>query len=122
VWPFRRNESTGKRGERLAAKTLKSAGCTILARNYRCPVGESDLIGLTGDTLVFAEVKTRSADKYTDPESAVNEAKRARYRNVARYYLQRTGRGDLNVRFDVIAIVIPGDDKPRIKHIPDAFV
>ena len=122
MWPLRRETSTGKRGEKLAAKTLKRAGCAILGRNYRCPVGEADLIGLDGDTLVFAEVKTRSGDRYTDPEAAVDAEKRRRYRNVARYYLQRTGRGDLNVRFDVIAVLLRPGAKPQIRHIPDAFV
>jgi len=121
MWPFGRNLSMGRRGERLAAKALKRAGCAILARNYRCPAGEADLIALTGDTLVFAEVKTRSTDHYVDPESAVNKAKRKRYRNVARYYLHKTGRADLAVRFDVVAVVIEPGDVPVVRHVPDAF-
>jgi putative endonuclease len=100
---------------------MKAAGCKVLARNYRCPAGEADLIGLAGDTLVFTEVKTRSDEGYAAPESAVDSAKRARYRKVAQYYLQRLGRDDLNVRFDVVAIVIRPGEEPQIRHIPDAF-
>jgi putative endonuclease len=121
VWPFGRRGSIGQRGEKLAARTLKQSGCRILARNYRCPAGEIDLIGLTGETLVFAEVKTRSSDKYTDPQAAVDDDKRRRYRRIAQYYIQRTGSDHRPVRFDVIAIVIPPGEKPRITHIPDAF-
>ena len=121
MWPFRRRDPLGRRGERLAEKTLKAAGCRILARNYRCPAGEADLIGLLGDTLVFAEVKTRSDDTYTTPQAAVDSAKRDRYRKVARYYLQQIGRDDLTVRFDVVAIVLRPGEKPQIRHIPDAF-
>ncbi|MFW6155082.1 MAG: YraN family protein [Planctomycetota bacterium] len=121
MWPFGRNLSTGRRGEKLAARALKRAGCAILARNYRCPAGEADLIALTGETLVFAEVKTRSTDRYVDPAAAVNKAKRERYRKVARYYLHRTRRWDLDVRFDIVAVVIAPGAKPVVRHVPDAF-
>jgi len=121
MWPFRRSETIGKTGERLARRTLRSAGCKILARNYRCPAGEADLIALAGDTLVFAEVKTRRGDTFVDPASAIDADKRWRYRRVASYYLHRTGRDDLNVRFDAILVVLDGGRKPRIRHIPDAF-
>lgn len=124
MWPFgrkTRDDSLGRRGEKLAARCLISAGCSILARNYRCPAGEADLIALHGDTLVFAEVKTRSSDRYTDPQAAVDGQKRRRYRRVAEYYLRRTGRDDLAVRFDVVAIVVGPDGSPRVNHIVDAF-
>ena len=86
MWPlgrWRRTGSSGelgRRGEKLAAKALKRAGMKILARNYRCPAGEADLIALDrstrrqsgAETIVFAEVKTRSSDTYTDPELFLN--------------------------------------------------
>ncbi len=121
MWPFGRNLSTGRRGEQLAARALKRAGCAILARNYRCPAGEADLIALTGETLVFAEVKTRSSDRYADPETAVNKAKRKRYHGVARYYLHKTRRSDLAVRFDIVAVVMAPGAKPVVRHLPGAF-
>ena len=122
MWPFRRTEQIGRRGERLAARALRrSAGCRILARNYRCPAGEADLIALAGDTIVLAEVKTRSGDAYIAPAAAVDARKRQRYRNVARYYLHRTGRSDLPVRFDVITVVLRPGAKPQVRHIPNAF-
>ncbi len=49
----------GKRGEELALRTLKRLGYTCIARNYRCALGEVDLIAKDGDTLVFIETKTR---------------------------------------------------------------
>ena len=113
--------SLAARGERLAAKTLKAAGCRILARNYRCPAGEADLVALAADTLIFVEVKTRTSDFFTDPESAVDHHKQARYRRVAQYYLSRIDRDDLSTRFDIIAIVIRPGEKPKIRHLVDAF-
>ena len=121
MWPFRRSETIGKTGERLARRALRSAGCKILARNYRCGAGEADLIALAGDTLVFAEVKTRRGDTFVDPASAIDTDKRKRYRRVARYYLHRTGREDLNVRFDAIVVVLAPDRRPQVRHVPDAF-
>jgi len=123
VWPFRSAKlNLGQRGEKLAVRTLRAAGCRILARNYRCPAGEADVIALQGDTLVFAEVKTRASGGYADPVTAVDARKRARYRKMARYYLHHTGRSDLPVRFDVVAIIMPEGGKPQIRHIPDAFI
>lgn len=128
MWPFGRtdrSESLGKRGEKLASKFLRKQGCKILARNYRCPTGEADIVALDkNDTLVFAEVKTRSSDFHTDPQSAVNADKQRRLRNVAKYFLNARKCEDLNVRFDVVSIVIRDsghDNKPKIEYIKDAF-
>jgi putative endonuclease len=118
---FGKPQTLGARGERLAAKTLKAAGCRILARNYRCPAGEADLVALKGDMLIFAEVKTRTSDFFTDPESAVDRRKQEKYRRVAQYYLSHIQRDDLSTRFDIVAIVIPPGEKPQVRHLADAF-
>ena len=132
MWPFRslaRRAPLGQRGEQLAKRFLKRSGLRILARNYRCPAGEADLIVLDkgtraergADTIAFVEVKTRSSDHYTDPEAAVNTAKRQRMRNVADYYLTAHDTDDFSVRFDVVAIVLGDGQRPDVKHIRDAF-
>jgi putative endonuclease len=126
LWPFRRGESTGQRGERLAVRRLRREGHRILSRNYRCPAGEADVISLDrsadgGETIVFVEVKTRSGSSRVSPESAVNRDKRARLVRVARYYLAHHDTGDRPVRFDVVSVVIKDDGKPEVTHIPDAF-
>ena len=128
MWPFGRPlPSLGQRGERLAAKHLQRQGLKILARNYRCPVGEADLIALDrstkrlgAETIVFVEVKSRSSDKYTDPESAVNADKRRRLRRVAAHYVQRRDAHEYNLRFDIVAVIFSGDT-PTVRHTPDAF-
>ena len=124
----------GRYGEKLAAKALKRDGMKILARNYRCPAGEVDLIALdrstrreTGaETIVFVEVKTRTSDKYVDPEFAVDREKQRRLESAAQYYAARRDTEDYCIRFDIIAIVAAdggdgGDEKPSLKHIKDAF-
>jgi putative endonuclease len=101
----------------------------ILARNYRCPEGEADLVALdcsskrncAGETIVFVEVKTRSDDAYTDPESAVDGEKRRRMRGVARYYLAGRQTAGLAVRFDIVSVVIRPGRKPEIRHLIDVM-
>ena len=134
MWPFGRKrevESLGRRGERLAGRLLKRKGLKILARGYRCPAGEVDLIVLDrstrrelgAETLVFVEVKTRTSDRYVDPKSAVNADKQRRIRKVARYYLARRAAEEFNIRYDIVSIVLPEGpgQRPQIKHIVDAF-
>ena len=144
MWPFRRSPrpgpdpqtrqaasdaSLGRRGEDLAARHLKKHGLKILARNYRCPVGEADIIALDtstrkdcgAETIAIVEVKTRSSDAYTDPASAVNADKQRRMRKVARYYLAGRDAADFNVRFDVVSIVARQGQDPDVRHIPGAF-
>lgn len=131
MWPFRQTTQPelGQRGEKLAVGFLKRRGLKLLARNYRCPSGEVDLIMLDrstrpssgAETIAFVEVKTRSSDRHTDPQSAVNADKRRRMRKVANYYLAGRDCEDLNVRFDVVAVVVRDGLKPEISYIPDAF-
>lgn len=119
----------GRLGEKLAARALKRAGMKILARNYRCPSGEVDLIALDrstrrqsgAETIVFVEVKTRSSDRYTGPEAAVDHDKQRRLENAARYYVARRHAEDFVIRFDIIAIVAPDGQTPKLRHIRDAF-
>ena len=131
MWPFgpRRRKGLGPRGEALARRALKRKGLKLLAENYRCPAGEIDLIFLDtstrrrdgAETLVFVEVKTRTSDKYTSPESAVNSDKQRRICHAADYYITRHNAQDYNVRNDIVAVVTPPGGKPSIKHIPNAF-
>ena len=129
MWPFRPEKTLGRHGEKLAARALKRKGMKLLATNYRCPSGEIDIIALDRstrrdsgrETIVFVEVKTRSSDTYTVPESAVDARKRRRIRKAARYYLSHHPTDGYNVRYDIVAIVAPAGAKPQIKHIAGAF-
>lgn len=134
-WPWRRGRSghraqLGRRGEKIARRTLRHHGLKILASNYRCPAGEIDVIALDPstrkdlgvETLAFVEVKTRSPRSLADPESAVNAKKRRRLQRCAEHYLARHDAEDLPVRFDVVAIVVDEAGEPQAHYIPDAFV
>ena len=135
MWPFgrgiarRSSGRLGQRGEKLAQRYLRKKGLRILAGNYRCPAGEVDLIALerphvgkeAAGTLVFVEVKSRSDDYHTDPESAIDLHKRRQMLRVARYYVASRGQDDLAVRFDSIAVLFRPDGTQEIRHTADAF-
>ena len=110
----------GGRGENVAAKYLRNQGFKIIERNFKCALGEIDIIARDGKTLVFVEVKTRAYDDPT-PEEQVNEPKRHQLTKAAKFYLSRYGVPQPAARFDVIAIVWPQGRDPQIRHTPDAF-
>jgi putative endonuclease len=113
-------DALGQRGENMAARYLRNQGYKILERNFRCEVGEVDIIARDGRTLVFTEVKTREYDDPT-PEDQVNRDKRHQLTKAAKFYLSRYGIPQPPARFDVIAIVWPTGREPQIRHTPDAF-
>ena len=92
--------------ENLVAEYLKTQGYEILEKNYRCRIGEIDLIAKEGETLVFVEVKYRRDDKMGNPKKAVNLKKQKKISMTASYYLMREcGRMDIPCRFDVAAVL-----------------
>lgn len=110
----------GEMGERLAVRHLRRQGLRILVRNYRCEMGEIDIVASDGDTLVFVEVKTRRREEPA-PELQVDRAKQRQLARVARRYLSLYGTRQPPARFDVVAVVWPEDGSPAIRHIRDAF-
>jgi putative endonuclease len=113
-------DALGPRGENVAARFLRDQGYKIIIRNFRCVVGEVDIIARDGDTLVFVEVKTRAYDDPT-PEEQINAFKRHQLTKAARFYLSRFGTPQPPARFDVVAIVWPTGRDPQIRHEPGAF-
>lgn len=111
----------GPRGEQMAADYLTQRGYRVVARNYRCPVGEIDLVAIDDDTVVFVEVKTRSSDEAADPEIAVHPEKRRRLTRAGKHFVARHRLHEKPCRFDVVAIVDRGTGSPQIEHFEDAF-
>lgn len=110
----------GKRGEDLALNKIVHLGYQCIARNYRCPLGEIDLIARDGDTLVFLEIKTRRNRSLDYAKEAVDERKRRRLSRVALAYMQANDCCDEKSRFDVIAVNI-GQGKEEIEVVKNAF-
>ena len=110
----------GERGENVAARYLRDQGYKILLRNYRCPLGEIDIIARDGETIVFVEVKTRSYDDPT-PEDQVTAGKQHQLTKAAKTYMSRYGTPQPPARFDVVAVVWPENRDPQIRHTQSAF-
>jgi putative endonuclease len=112
--------STGKRGEELAAAHLAGAGYRIIERNYRCLLGEIDIVAEEGETLVFVEVKSRRSAAYGDPQQAVGYQKQKKISRIAAHYLQEKRLCNRAARFDVVAVkLLPG--QVQIELIRNAF-
>lgn len=114
------HQPLGGRGEMLAARYLRNKGYKIITRNFRCGMGEIDIVARDGKTLVFVEVKTRSEDSPT-PEAQVNAQKQHQITKIARYYLSRYGQPQPPARFDVVAVIWPENGDAVIRHTPGAF-
>lgn len=117
--PFRYD--LGGRGEEAAARYLETRGCRVLERNFRCPLGEIDLIVQDGPRTVFVEVKTRTSRRFGRPEASVHPAKQRRLRRLAEWYLKARKCGQVPIRFDVIAVEMTGGAGPTIRHLSNAL-
>jgi putative endonuclease len=111
----------GRAGEDAAAAYYRGLGFTVVERNFRCRLGEIDLVARRGKTLVFCEVKARTAERWGDPSEAVGFAKQQRLRRLAGAWLGQHRPGAVDVRFDVISIIFRPGRKPAIRHLPAAF-
>jgi putative endonuclease len=98
--------SLGKRGEQYAAQYLTDRGYAIRTRNWRCPVGEIDLVAEKEGKLIFVEVRTRRGDRLGTPEESITPTKRARLIAAAQTYLDEQGQADRDWRIDMVAIEI----------------
>jgi putative endonuclease len=93
----------GKFAENRAEKMLADAGLSILRRNYRCRLGEIDLIARDGDTLVFVEVRSRGRQDYGSAAESITPAKQRRIIAAARHYLASLPRVPA-CRFDAVTL------------------
>lgn len=114
----------GSRGEEEAAEYLKGLGWQIIARNYRCRLGELDIIARDEQgVLVFVEVRSRAGQSHGLPEESVTYRKQYKLRMLAQQYLlSRPKLAEVPCRFDVVAVEFtPNGDKKELRHIKNAF-
>lgn len=112
---------TGRRGEELAAQYLLKQGYKVIARNYRVPCGEIDIIAQDKATLVFVEVKTRSSIGFGLPAESVTPRKQRQIAKAAFVFLEQNGGMNRSARFDVVSVVLSGGGPPWIELIKNAF-
>ncbi|SCG63326.1 putative endonuclease [Micromonospora humi] len=116
-----RNQAVGAYGERCALRHLIESGLRPIARNWRCPDGEIDIIAWEGPVLAFCEVKTRRTERYGSPAEAVVRSKARRLRVLAARWLAETGTTADEVRFDVLSVRLPVTGQARVEHLRGAF-
>ena len=107
----------GAEAEALAAAFLEARGLKILTRNYRCRMGEIDLIARDGPMTVFVEVRRRASRSFGGAAASITAAKRLKLLKAARHYMSRL-RTLPQCRFD--ALLIEGDP-PHIEWIRNVF-
>lgn len=109
----------GLAGEERAARHLADHGLDVLLRNWRCRMGEIDLVALDRGVLVIVEVRQRRRRDYGGAAASVTQAKRRRIIRAARHLLMRRPElARLPARFDVVALDGP---EGRIEWIRGAF-
>lgn len=111
----------GNAGEEIAASFLERLGYRIASRNFRLRTGEIDIVAWDGATLVFVEVKTKTQQKFGQPEEMVTRRKQLVLERVAMAYIQRHACAGADVRFDVIAVQLAPNRAPDVTHFPAAF-
>lgn len=112
----------GERGEDAAVAYLERIGFDIVERNWRCQSGEVDIVALDGEVLVLCEVKTRKGVSKGTPEESVTPAKQKRYSRLAAAYVQHVGIEPVEMRFDVITLLVLAEDRALLRHHRAAFV
>jgi putative endonuclease len=111
----------GRRGEDLAAAYLTEQGLVVLDRNWRCRLGELDIVATDSTRLVVCEVKTRSGTRYGLPAEAVDARKARRIRLLAGAWLAAHRVPWVEVRYDVLAVLVEPGAPARVHHYQAAF-
>jgi putative endonuclease len=117
VVPVRAKDAVGQYGERVAERFLVEAGLVVLDRNWRCPLGEIDIVARDGDCLVVCEVKTRSSVAYGHPLEAVTARKAARLRRLAAAWVEARGVRPREIRVDLVAVLRSPQGAATVDHV-----
>lgn len=116
------NQLLGAKAEQAAADFLQAQGLQILERNYLRRLGELDIVARDGETLVIAEVRCRSSNRFGGAAASVDTRKRMRLIRAASQLLQqRRDLARLRVRFDVLAVDAVGCETTQVEWIQHAF-
>ena len=108
---------TGGAAEAAAAQFLAGQGLSLICANYRCRLGEIDLVLRDGPSIVFVEVRLRTNPGFGGAAESIGPRKRARIIAAARHYL--AGKPEPPCRFDVV--LLDRLEPPRIEWIRDAI-
>ena len=112
----------GRRGEDLACEFLKQNGYRVIERNFRCRMGEIDIIAVDDQHVCFTEVKARTRTDYGMPRDAVDRRKQLKLLRCAQLYLKlHPGIAQrFSPRMDIVEILY-GEEQTYVRHTPNAF-
>jgi putative endonuclease len=113
-------QALGLLGERIAARWMQRQGWSIVAHRFRSGHRDVDLVVRRGEEVAFVEVKARRGDAFGGPVGAVGFRKQRELGRSARVWVDRFGSDASAYRFDVIGVLISGQNV-RIRHIENAF-
>ena len=114
---------TGILGEQLACEALIRRGYEIVARSWRCPRGEVDIVARDGACWVFVEVKTRRGQGAGLAEEGLTEDKATRVAELAAIYLSEHSLDEVDWRIDLVAIELDAQDRVgRLNLLPGIVV
>lgn len=116
---MRAKDAVGAYGERVAERFLVEAGLVVLERNWRCALGEIDIVARDGDCLVVCEVKTRTSVAFGHPAEAVTHAKAMRLRALAMEWVRARGVRPRDIRVDVVAVLRASRGPAEVSHLRD---
>ena len=107
----------GRQGEELAAEFLSELGMIVMARNWRCDIGELDIVARDGECLVVCEVKTRSSAAFGNPVETVTGRKVKRMRRLALRWLEENSIHAREIRFDIVGVLRMPGGSMAIQHV-----
>jgi len=110
-------DEVGRHGENIVARRLEEHGWEVLARNWRCELGELDIVAVDGGELVAVEVKTRRTATFGSPQEAVTGEKLSRLRKLVAAWLASQDRRFAAIRIDVVAVTLPRAGAAVVEHL-----
>lgn len=113
-------ERVWRDGEEAAWRAYRDRGYRLLARNWRCPLGELDLVLTRGDEVVFCEVKARRPSGLGGPFEAVTRGKQRKLRSLAQAFCSTERPRAERYRFDVASVSMTGG-RAEVYLFEDAF-
>lgn len=115
-------QTAGTRAEALALEHLRARGLHLVTRNFRCRLGEIDLVMRDGACLVFVEVRYRKPNRFATATESVDRRKQLKLLGAASFFVARHRQFcNLAMRFDVVALDGPSPDRIRLQWLRDAF-
>lgn len=112
-----KKDALGQYGEAIAARYLERNGWTVIGRNWRCDIGELDIIAQREDVIAICEVKTRRSTRFGSPLEAVTPEKVKRLRRLAGKWLSLHRAYAGTVRIDVITVLVDDAGLSQVQHI-----